>query len=378
MAYIGEEIPKLGFGLMRLPEFEEEDKKVVDIEQVKQMVDEFLEAGFTYFDTAYLYHGGRSEKAIKEALVDRYPRESFQLATKNAAWSADSAEKAKAMFETSLERTGAGYFDYYLVHNIGGPRTQAFEEYGIWEYLVEKKQQGLIKYLGFSIHDKADALEETLQAHPEVDFVQLQINYADWENPVVESRKCYEIARAYNKPIIIMEPLKGGALTKLPDSVAHILNQANPEVSQAYWGIRYAASLEGIITVLSGMSNIEQMRDNIQIMKDLKPLSTQERQTIKAAQDELAKIPTVPCTDCRYCMDDCPQEIEIPAALNALNTYLMYGDLHRAKEAYLWNVHHHASTCIACGVCEGTCPQSIEIISELERAADVLEKKEGN
>ena len=223
MAYLGENIPKLGFGLMRLPMNGEE----VDIEQTKQMVDMFLENGFTYFDTAYGYLNGKSEEAAKAALVDRYPRERFQLATKLPAWAGPkAAEEARQMFYTSLERTGAGYFDFYLLHNLGNERTQCFEDFKIWDFVADLKKQGLIKHIGFSMHDTADALEAVLKAHPETEFVQLQINYADWESESVQSRKCYEVARKYGKPVIIMEPVKGGSLANLPESVAGIFKKA--------------------------------------------------------------------------------------------------------------------------------------------------------
>ena len=260
--HLGQDVPKLGFGLMRLPMIEGK----IDIEQVKTMVDMFLEKGFTYFDTAYGYANGESEKAAKIALVDRYPRDSFFLATKLPAWAGPkTAEEARQMFYTSLERTGAGYFDYYLLHNVGESRTAYFDKYDIWEFLKERKAEGLIKHLGFSFHDKADVLESVLTAHPDMEFVQLQINYADWDNPSIESRKCYEVARKHGKPVIIMEPVKGGILASPPPSVTKILSDADPSASPASWGIRFAASLEGVITVLSGMSNIEQMAETCHI-----------------------------------------------------------------------------------------------------------------
>lgn len=289
-------IPKLGFGLMRLPMIGED----VDMEQTKQMVDMFLEAGFTYFDTAYGYVDGKSEAAIKEALVDRYPRDQFLLATKLPAWDAKDADEAKAMFDTSLKRTGAGYFDFYLLHNLGEHRSQAFDDFGIWEFLAEKKAQGLIRNLGFSFHDKAALLDEILTAHPEMDFVQLQINYADWDNPTIESRLCYETARKHGKEIIIMEPVKGGNLSALPNNLENIFKAVDPEASVSSWAIRYAASLEGIITVLSGMSNISQMQDNLSYMKEFRPLSNEEREAVQKVQKGLSKLPTVPCTACAY------------------------------------------------------------------------------
>lgn len=233
MEYLGKDIPKLGFGLMRLPMLGEE----VDLEQTKQMVDKFLEAGFTYFDTAYGYLEGKSEEAVKTALVDRYPRESFQLATKLPAWAgAQTAGEAKEMLQTSLRRTGAGYFDFYLLHNCGDDRTQAFDKFGIWDYALEMKEKGLLKHVGFSFHDKADVLDELLTKHPEMEFVQLQINYADWEDDNVQSRRCYEVARKHNKPVIIMEPVKGGLLANPPETVAQVLKAAAPEKKPALLG----------------------------------------------------------------------------------------------------------------------------------------------
>lgn len=368
------EIPKLGFGLMRLPMIGED----VDMEQTKQMVDMFMEAGFTYFDTAFGYLNGKSEAAAKEALVDRYPRDKFLLATKMPAWSGtNNAEEAKAMFDISLDRTGAGYFDFYLLHNLGEQRTQAFDKYGIWEFLAKKKEQGLVRNLGFSFHDKSEILDEILTAHPEMDFVQLQINYADWENPTIESRLCYEIARKHGKEVIIMEPVKGGNLAVLPDFIENIFKEVNPDASAASWAIRYAASLDGIITVLSGMSNLEQMEDNLSFMKEFQPLTVEEREAVEKVQIELSKIPTVPCTACAYCMKDCPKNIAIYGTFQAVNMWRTYGNMDSAKGSYSWNTSGHgwskASECIECGKCETVCPQHIHIREELKKAAELLE-----
>lgn len=367
-------IPKLGFGLMRLPM----NGGDVDIDQTKQMVDMFLEAGFTYFDTAYGYLEGKSEAAVKEALVNRYPRDRFLLATKLPAWDGvKDAEEAKAMFETSLERTGAGYFDFYLLHNLGEHRTQAFDDFGIWEFLAEKKAQGLIRNLGFSFHDKADLLDEILTAHPEMDFVQLQINYADWDNPTIESRLCYETARKHGKEIIIMEPVKGGNLAVLPEKLEDIFKAVNPDASVSSWAIRYAASLEGIITVLSGMSDISQMKDNLSYMKEFKPLSEEEREAVQKVQKALSEIPTVPCTACAYCMKGCPENIAIYGTFQAVNMLNIYGNMESASGSYTWNTEGHgwnkASECIECGKCEEVCPQHIHIREELKKAAGIFE-----
>ncbi|MEG2006553.1 MAG: aldo/keto reductase, partial [Raoultibacter sp.] len=368
MGYLGQDIPKLGFGFMRLPQNEIDGESVIDIEQLKEMVDTYLAAGFTYFDTAWGYHGGLSEGALKAALIDRYPRESYQIATKLPAWEAKTAEEARAMLATSLERTQAGYFDFYLLHNLGDGRTKLFDDYGLWEFAAEQKANGLIRHLGFSIHDKADALESVLRAHPEVDFVQLQINYADWESPSVQSRKCYEVARAHGKPVVIMEPIKGGSLVRLPKSVKQVFEAADPMQPLASWALRYAASLEGVITVLSGMSTSQQVAQNVAIMRDFKPLDASERATVAAAQVALEALPAVPCTDCGYCTKSCPQSIKIPTIMTSLNILSLYDDGYRARENYVWNASGgKASLCIQCGVCEGICPQHIKIIDELKR-----------
>lgn len=372
--YLGEEIPKLGFGLMRLPMAGDE----VDMEQTKQMVDLFMEKGFCYFDTAYGYLNGKSEEAVKAALTDRYPREKYLLATKLPAWAgAKTKEEAQQMFETSLQRTGAGYFDFYLLHNLGEKRTHYFDDYDIWNFLAQKKEEGLIRHLGFSFHDKADVLDDLLNKHPEMEFVQLQINYADWEEPTIESRRCYEVARKHGKPVIIMEPVKGGNLADPPKSVRGLFEKVNPQASPSSWAIRYAASLEGVITVLSGMSNLGQMEDNLSYMKDFKPLNEEEQEVIKQAREILDSIPTVPCTACTYCMKGCPENIGIYGTFQAINIYNLYGNLEGAKGKYSWHTDVQgfgkASACVGCGQCEEVCPQHISIRAELEKAAKILE-----
>ncbi len=372
MGYLGEDIKKLGFGLMRLPMIGED----VDIEQTKKMVDLFMEKGFTYFDTAYGYIEGKSEQAVKEALVDRYPRESFQLATKLPAWAGPKTTKeAQDMFWTSLKRTGVEYFDFYLLHNLGGDRSEAFDKFEIWDFLAQQKKEGRIKHLGLSMHAPADYLDEVLTAHPEMEFVQLQINYSDWDNSIIQSRKCYEVARKHGKPVIIMEPVKGGALAKLPEKAAKILTEANPDMSLSSWAIRFAASLDGIITVLSGMSDLSQMEDNLSYMENFTPLTDEERKVIEKARQVLLEIPQVPCTDCKYCMKGCPMNIAIPGTFKTINDYLIYKDLDKVKGSYAFetSTRAKASECISCGACEAVCPQSIAIIDELAKAAKVLE-----
>ena len=369
--YTLEGIGKLGFGLMRLPK----NDNVIDIEQTKQMVDMFLDAGFTYFDTAWAYKG--SEDAIRQALVERHPRESYQLATKCAAWiDCKTRDDALAQFETSLERTGAGYFDFYLLHNLGEQRTEKFNEFGLWDWILEQKAAGKIKHAGFSFHSTPEELDELLTAHPEMEFVQLQINYADWENPSVQSRGCYEVARAHNKPVVIMEPVKGGMLANPPESVARVLKEDEPESSAASWAIRFAASLPGVITVLSGMSNVEQMADNLSYMKDFTGLTEAEQATLDRAREELAKIPLIPCTACNYCAKVCPMGVGISGTFMAMNMLTLYGDLKKAQDEEKWLVTEHgrkrATSCIKCSACEQACPQHIKIRDELVRCAEAL------
>ena len=358
---------KLGFGLMRLPKI---DDNTIDIEQTKTMVDMFMEAGFTYFDTAFLYSG--SEDAIRQALVERYPRDSYTLATKNAAWlNCKTKEDAINQFETSLQRTGAEYFDYYLLHNLGENRTHFFEDFDLWNWAFEMKAQGKIKHVGFSFHSTPEELEEILTKHPEAEFVQLQINYADWENPAIKSRECYEVARKHGKPVIVMEPVKGGMLANPPSVVADVLKEGNPDMSMASWAIKYAANLDGVMVVLSGMSNIEQMQDNISFMKDFEKLSDDEQSVISKAQEELNKIPLIPCTSCNYCAKVCPMNIGIPESFSAMNTLTLYGDLEAAKKQEAWKTSDHgkahANECVKCGACESVCPQHISIRDELEK-----------
>ena len=369
--YSGQEIPKLGFGLMRLPMIGDE----IDLALTKKMVDRFMEEGFTYFDTAYVYAGGKSEVAAREAIVKRYPRDSFQLATKMPVWEAKNVEDMQRIFNTQLERTGAGYFDYYLLHALDHKRLTETEKSGAWRFASELKAKGLIKHFGFSFHDEAVYLDQILTKHPETEFVQLQINYADWENSKVQSRQCYEVARKHHKPVIVMEPVKGGSLAAMNPAIQAIFKAEHPDQSVASWAMRYAASMDGIITVLSGMSNLDQMNDNISTMSHFQPLKDAEYKIIAQAVEELEKIPTIPCTDCKYCIDGCPQKINIPGVFESYNSYKQFDNIASAKGQYHWvtSAGGKASDCISCGECESHCPQHILIMDLLKESAAVLE-----
>ena len=361
----GENTPKLGFGLMRLPK----RGFAINVEQVKTMVDLFLEAGFTYFDTAYVYLG--SETAARKALVERHPRDSFTLATKLNAAVAPTEKAARKQFATSLERTGAGYFDYYLLHALMENNHERYEKLHLWDFVKEQKEKGLIRNLGFSFHAGPQLLDRLLTEHPEVDFVQLQINYADWENPKVTSRANYEVARKHGKLITVMEPVKGGSLADPPQEVKNLFQAIHPDMSFASWAIRFVASLDGILTVLSGMSSVAQMQDNLSYMKDFKPLNEEEQEAIRQAQRILGNAATIPCTACHYCTEGCPQQIRIPEIFSAMNRQLGNGQMAAAREAYFRcaPAGHRASDCIACRQCEEACPQHLPITDHLKRAA---------
>ncbi len=360
---------KLGFGLMRLPP----KGPFTDVEQVKKMVDLFLEAGGTYFDTAFVYLG--SEAAIKKALVDRYPRERYTLATKCNALMAPTEKSVKAQFYTSLERTGAEYFDYYLLHALMDDNYTKYEKFRLWDFVNDQKEKGLIKYLGFSFHGGPRVLDQLLQDHPEAEFVQLQINYADWENPSVASRANYEVARAHNKPIVIMEPVKGGHLADPPAEVKKLFQEYAPKASPASWAIRFAASLDGVLTVLSGMSSVAQMKDNLSYMADFRPLNGEEQKIIQRAQRILGHSSTITCTACHYCTEGCPKHIPIPEIFSAMNKQLGNGQQTEAVSAYREAVAggELASACIGCGQCERACPQHLKVVEHLKQCAKALE-----
>lgn len=298
-----EGVGKLGFGAMRLPLTDPDDVTAIDIEQVKAMVDEFIAQGGTYVDTAFVYHNGCSEGALRQALVERYPREAFTLATKCLAWACASKEEAQACLPTSLERLGVDYIDFYLLHNVGGKRTAKFDEYDMWNYVADAKERGLVRNIGFSIHDGADVLDELLTAHPNMDFVQLQVNYLDWDDPHAQARRLMEVADSHGVPVVIMEPCRGGRLCELPEEAAAILAEGHPAITQAEWAYRFCWDLPNVITVLSGMSTLEQVEQNTASYRARRPLSADERGTLGRAVEAIRALAVVPCTGCGYCVE---------------------------------------------------------------------------
>ena len=360
---------KLGFGLMRLPR----KGIAIDVNQVSRMVDLFLDAGFTYFDTARVYPG--SETATRKALVKRYPRDSFTIATKLNTMIAPTAKMARKQFDKSCHNLGVKYVDCYLLHNLTNGTHRSYDNLGLWDYVSDLKRQGKVRQVGFSFHAGPELLEQVLRAHPEIDFVQLQINYADWENPRITSRANYEVARAHGKPIVVMEPVKGGKLAKPATEICALMDGVAPGASYASWAIRFAAGLDGILTVLSGMSNVAQVEDNISYMRDYKPLNEAEMDVIRQAREILGNARDIPCTACRYCIEGCPRRILIPDVFAAMNKQLVSGQLDEARSDYRAAVKagNFASACIACGKCEEICPQNIQIIEQLKECAAALE-----
>lgn len=372
---------KLGFGLMRLPLTNPDEASSIDVEQVKDMVDAFIENGFTYFDTAWMYCGFQSECAAKEALVDRYPRDSYTLADKLHAGYIKTREDRDKIFNEQLRKTGVEYFDYYLLHDIGVDHYKIYQELDCFTWLKEKKEQGLVRHIGFSFHDSAKMLDQVLTEHPEVEFVQLQLNYLDWDSEGVQSRKCYETAVKHGKPVIVMEPVKGGTLAKVPERAERMFKEYHPHMSVPSWAIRFAASNEHVMMVLSGMSNMEQLQDNMSYMADFQPLNEEEQEIIRKAVEIINSGIEIPCTGCSYCTEGCPQNIAIPKYFSLYNADLQECEEKGWKpqgEYYdrLTKTFGKASDCVECGQCESVCPQHLPVIRHLKEVAARFEKEE--
>ena len=371
---------KLGFGLMRLPRLEGGTDAEIDVELMKKMADLFMERGFTYYDTAYMYHRGMSERAFKEAVVERFPRESFTITDKMPIMMVKEAEDLERIFNEQLERTGAGYFDYYWLHSLNRTSYETALRTNAFDFILKKKEEGLVKHFGFSFHDSPEVLERILSEHDEPEIVQLQINYLDWDDPIVQSRKCYEIAEAHGKKVVIMEPVKGGKLAKLPKEAEEKLRALDPDASPASFAIRFVASLPSVFMVLSGMSNYGQMEDNTSYMQEFVPVTEEEKAVLFECADIIRRSKAVPCTACRYCTEGCPMQIPIP------DYFALYNNILEA-EGSEWTIQGNrrnyarlveagagkASECLGCGLCHEICPQHIEIPELMPKVAEALE-----
>ena len=368
MSFDTSKISKLGFGCMR---FTGREDNTIDIEYISKMIDAYMQAGGNYFDTAWAYPN--SEAALRKALVERYPRDSFYIADKCVAWTCcNGPEDLEKQLQESLENLGVEYFDLYLMHNLGGVRTAKFEEYNTWDFVKSVKERGLAKHIGFSAHCTPEELEKFIADYPEAEIVQLQVNYLDWDSPSFRERECVEIARAHGLPVAVMEPVKGGLLADPSKAVKAILDEAMPNDSYATAALRFAASVDGVYTTLSGMSTVEQVEDNMRVFADFQPLTADEQDAIKRAQVAMTESGIVPCTGCDYCAKVCPQGIGISGAMTALNYYINFEDPYAANYQLGFVVRFNAgkkmpSECIRCGACEEACPQGIKILDCFDR-----------
>ena len=370
---------KLGFGLMRLPLLNKDDDSSINMDIFKQMVDTFISSGFTYFDTAWMYCGGKSEEAVKEAIVMRYPRNTFTITTKMPAYMLKCKDDREWLFNEQLRRTGLKFFDYYWLHDVNSQTLKTFDELDCWNFILKKKEAGLIKHIGFSYHDGPELLDSLLIKHPEIEYVQIQLNYLDWDSPAIQSHKCYDVITKHNKPVIVMEPVKGGTLaTRVPEDAATLLKSLDSRMSIPSWAIRFAASRENVFMVLSGMSNMEQLLDNTSYMSEFIPLTDNEEKTVLQVANIIGQKISIPCTGCSYCTVNCPKNISIPEYFSLYNTE-MIEDSSKSWTTQGWYyerlglTHGKASDCIKCGQCERMCPQHLQIREYLELVAKTFE-----
>ena len=366
---------KLGFGMMRLPTTNPQDHSAVDFEKVKELVDAYMERGFHYFDTAFKYCGGSSETAVRKAVVERYPRESYILTTKLSNEFMHSKEEQEQTFAQQLDKLGVDYVDYYLLHNQGAVNYKVSQELDSFSFLQKLKKQGLAKHIGMSYHDNAELLDQILTAHPELDVVQLQINYLDWDNESIQSRKCYEVCRKHGKPVLVMEPIKGGTLAKVPAEAERLMGALHPDWTPAAWALRFAASHPGVMAVLSGMNEMSQLLDNMEALDDPAPLTEEELQVMQRCAAIIQASAMIPCTGCRYCTVTCPKNIPIPDYLSLLQ------EGHSTTQVvYYFNLaqsHGRAGDCIQCGLCESHCPQHIQIRTHLKTVSQKFDGFQG-
>lgn len=361
---------QLGFGCMRLPM----QGSQVDHTEFMKMIDEFMKRGFNYFDTASVYIEGKSETALKECLVNRYPRDYFVYTNKLSSSLFETEEEIRPLFEKQLKACGLTYFDFYLMHAQNRDNYQKYKQTHAYETAYALKKEGKIKHVGLSFHDKAEVLDMILTEQPQIEVVQIQLNYLDYEDPQIQSRLCYEVCRKHHKPVIVMEPVKGGSLANIPPKAQSLFDQLGLS-SYASYAIRYAASFEGVMMVLSGMSNEEQMKDNLSYMDDFQPLSKQEYSIIQQVKDIIKKANAIPCTGCRYCVEGCPKHIDIPGVFTCLNALITQQNVDVQSDYQAYTLHQgKAKDCIACGKCEKSCPQHLEIRKLLKKASWYLDE----
>ena len=365
---------KTGFGFSRLPLTDADDNKAIDTAQVCRLVDEYIEAGGVYFDTAYTYHGGCSETAIRECLVKRYPRDSFILSDKLPTSKLRSREDCQKYFDEMTERCGVDYFDVFMVHWLNAEYYEKAKEYGSFEFVKDLKDRGIARRIGFSCHDTADMLDRILTDHPEIDIVLMQINYLDWESPFIQSRLCYETALKHGKDIWVMEPVKGGTLAQLPEEAEAIFRAIRPDDEPARWALRFVQSLPGVKLCLSGMNTSSQIRQNI---SDMDPMTEEELAACRKVAEVLSSGTAIPCTACNYCIDSCTKNIPIPEYFRMYNEYSRCPkEDWKINPVYMQMAQRgfgKASDCISCGRCEKMCPQKIEIRRWLGEVKDALE-----
>jgi len=369
--YFPEVKKNFGFGCMRLPMKDGE----VDAAEMNRMVDAFLESGFNYFDTAHGYLGGKSETALRKCLTERYPREAYVLTNKLSTHHFTNHDQIKPLFESQLEACGVSYFDFYLMHAQDKNIFAKFKACRAYDTALEFLAAGRIRHFGISFHDKADVLEQILTEYPQIEAVQIQLNYADYDDPSVEAGKCLDVCRRHGKPAIIMEPVKGGSLVNLPGEAQKIFD-ALEGGSNASYAIRFAAGLDGVMMVLSGMGDMDMMRDNISYMKDFEPLNEKESAAVENVCAIIRSLGAIPCTACRYCTEVCPKGIAIPDLFACMNAKKIFNNWNTAY--YYNNIHTknggRASECIKCGKCEGICPQHLSIRELLEKVAAEFEQ----
>lgn len=368
----------LGFGFMHLPLLDSQNEGSIDFSTLQSLVDEYLARGFSYFDTGWMYCKEQSEPAIKKVLTDRYPRSAFSVTTKLPAYLLHSKSDRDKIFFEQCRRTGLSYFDRYMLHNINADIIQQFEKYDCFSWIQALKRSGKTQEVGFSFHGDPFLLEQILTTYPQFDFVQLQINYLDWESPTVQSRKCYEIAVRYNKPVYVMEPAKGGTLAKVPSAVERLFRTKNPLTTPASWAFRFVASLDGVKVVLSGMNSMEQIVDNTNQFLHYKPLSEDERTTVYKAARLINETVAIPCTGCAYCAATCPKKIPIHLFFSLYNEDAreLADKKWSSQSNYYFNLsktNNKPNACISCGQCELQCPQHLPVRRYLKAVTDRFE-----